>query len=74
MATYVYRCSEHGPAGMSVTLDDRQLFLDSQMAYQRACLRAVSYLPTGIFDFPVEPSASGPVRIDPGQGAPRSSF
>ena len=35
---------------------------------------ATVYLPTGIFDFPVEPSASGPVRVDPGQGVPRSSF
>jgi formamidase len=32
------------------------------------------YLPTGIFDFDVEPSAGGPTRIDPGQGVPRSSF
>jgi formamidase len=35
---------------------------------------ATVYLPTGIFDFPVEPSASGPARIEPGQGVPRSSF
>ncbi|MDK3258512.1 formamidase [Blastococcus capsensis] len=99
-------------AGTSVTLDDRQLYLDSQMAYQRACLHAITYLtklgyspeqaylllgaapiegrlsgvvdipnscatvylPTGIFDFPVEPSASGPVQIDPGMGAPHSTF
>ncbi len=32
------------------------------------------YLPTGIFDFDVTPSASGPTRIDPGMGVPRSSF
>jgi formamidase len=25
-----------------------------------------------MFDFPVAPSASGPFRIDPGVGAPRS--
>jgi hypothetical protein len=31
------------------------------------------YLPTGIFDLPVEPSASGPARVDPRQGVPRSS-
>ncbi|MFD4292214.1 formamidase [Rhodococcus sp. NPDC058532] len=30
------------------------------------------YLPTAIFDFPVAPSAAGPVQIDPGIGAPRS--
>jgi formamidase len=35
---------------------------------------ATVYLPTGIFDFPVEPSASGPARIDAGQGVPRSTF
>jgi formamidase len=33
---------------------------------------ATVYLPTAIFDFNVQPSASGPVRIDPGPGAPRS--
>jgi formamidase len=32
------------------------------------------YLPTGIFDFDVTPSASGPTCIDPGMGVPRSSF
>ncbi|MBM7808285.1 formamidase [Geodermatophilus bullaregiensis] len=34
---------------------------------------ATVYIPTGIFDFDVAPSASGPVRIDPGMGAPHSS-
>jgi formamidase len=99
-------------SGTSVTLDDEQRYLDSDLAYQRACLHAIDYLtkfgyspeqvylllgsapiegrlsgvvdipnscatvyiPTGIFDFPVEPSASGPVRIDPGIGAPHSAF
>ena len=99
-------------SGTSVTLDDEQRYLDSDLAYQRACLHAIDYLtkfgyspeqvylllgsapiegrlsgvvdipnscatvyiPTGIFDFPVEPSASGPVRIDPGMGAPHSGF
>lgn len=98
-------------SGTSVTLDGEQRYLDSQLAYQRACLHAIDYLqtfgytpeqaymilgaapiegrfsgvvdipnscatvylPTGIFDFPVEPSGSGPARIDPGQGVPRSS-
>ncbi|WP_432545446.1 formamidase [Kineococcus sp. SYSU DK004] len=32
------------------------------------------YVPTAIFDIDVRPSASGPARIDPGQGVPRSSF
>jgi len=32
------------------------------------------YIPTGIFDFDVAPSASGPARIDPGMGVPKSSF
>ena len=32
------------------------------------------YLPTEIFDVDVRPSASGPTRIDPGQGVPRASF
>lgn len=96
--------------GTSVTLDDEQRYLDSHLAYQRACLHAIDYLtkfgyspeqaylllgaapiegrlsgvvdipnscatvyiPTAIFDFPVTPTASGPVRIDPGPGAPRS--
>ena len=35
---------------------------------------ATVYIPTAIFDFPVAPSAAGPVKIDPGIGAPRSSF
>lgn len=34
---------------------------------------ATVYLPTEIFDFDINPSASGPVRIDPGPGAPRSA-
>lgn len=97
-------------SGTSVTLDDEQRYLDSHLAYQRACLHAIDYLtkfgyspeqaylllgaapiegrlsgvvdipnscatvyiPTAIFDFPVTPTASGPVRIDPGPGAPRS--
>ncbi len=99
-------------SGTSVTLDDVQHHLDSDLAYQRACLHAIDYLtkfgwspeqaylllgsapiegrlsgvvdvpnscatvyiPTGIFDIDVEPSAAGPGRIDPGQGAPRSTF
>ena len=32
------------------------------------------YIPTAIFDVDVTPSASGPTRIDPGTGVPRSSF
>jgi len=32
------------------------------------------YIPTGIFDVDVTPSSSGPARIDPGMGVPRSSF
>lgn len=97
-------------SGTSVTLDDEQRYLDSHLAYQRACLHAIDYLtkfgyspeqaylllgaapiegrlsgvvdipnscatvyiPTAIFDFPVTPTPSGPVRIDPGPGAPRS--
>ncbi len=35
---------------------------------------ATVYIPTGIFDIDVTPSAAGPARIDPGQGAPHSSF
>ncbi|MDP5185109.1 acetamidase/formamidase family protein [Blastococcus sp. BMG 814] len=99
-------------SGTSVTVDGEQRYLDSDLAYQRACLHAIDYLtkfgytpeqgymilgaapiegrlsgvvdipnscatvylPTGIFDFPVEPSASGPTRIDPGKGVPRSGF
>ncbi|MDO5493178.1 MAG: acetamidase/formamidase family protein [Nesterenkonia sp.] len=98
-------------SGTSVTLEGEQRYLDSQLAYQRACLHAIDYLttfgytpeqaylllgaapiegrfsgvvdvpnscatvyiPTEIFDFDVRPSADGPVRIDPGQGAPRSA-
>ena len=97
-------------SGTSVTLDGEQRYLDSHLAYQRACLHAIDYLtrfgyspeqvylilgaapiegrlsgvvdipnacatvyiPTAIFDFPVEPSASGPVTIDPGMGAPKA--
>ncbi|CCH89460.1 formamidase (formamide amidohydrolase) [Modestobacter italicus] len=99
-------------SGTSVTLDGEQRYLDSDLAYQRACLHAIDYLsrfgwsreqaylllgsapiegrlsgvvdipnscatvyiPTGIFDVDVIPSAAGPTRIDPGQGAPHSSF
>jgi formamidase len=32
------------------------------------------YLPTGIFDFNVKPSAAGPMQIDPGIGVPVSTF
>ena len=98
-------------SGTSVTLDGEQRYLDSQLAYQRACLHAIDYLskfgyspeqaylllgaapiegrfsgvvdipnscatvyiPTSIFDFDVTPGKDGPVRIDPGQGAPRAS-
>ncbi|HKJ12724.1 MAG TPA: formamidase [Ornithinimicrobium sp.] len=31
-------------SGVSVTLDDTQRYLDSQLAYQRACLHAIDYL------------------------------
>ncbi|MFD3591938.1 formamidase [Nocardia sp. NPDC058640] len=34
---------------------------------------ATVYLPTAIFDFPIVPTAAGPVRIDPGMGAPRAT-
>jgi formamidase len=99
-------------SGTSVTLDGEQKYLDSHLAYQRACLHAIDYLtkfgyspaqaylllgaapiegrlsgvvdipnacatvyiPTAIFDFPVEPSSKGPVSIDPGPGAPKASF
>ncbi|GAA1072788.1 formamidase [Tsukamurella spumae] len=98
-------------SGTSVTLDDEQRYLDSHLAYQRACLHAIDYLtkfgyspeqaylllgaapiegrlsgvvdipnscatvyiPTSIFDFDVTPGKDGPVRIDPGQGAPRAA-
>ncbi|WP_067886584.1 formamidase [Nocardia vaccinii] len=98
-------------SGTSVTLDGEQRYLDSQLAFERACLHAIDYLtkfgysreqaylllgaapiegrfsgvvdipnscatvyiPTAIFDFPLAPSASGPVRIDPGIGAPRTT-
>ena len=35
---------------------------------------ATVYLPTAIFDIDLTPSRSGPTRIDPGMGVPRSSF
>ncbi|MER7274919.1 formamidase [Dactylosporangium sp. NPDC000244] len=95
-------------SGLSVTVEGEQRYLDSQLAYQRACLHAIDYLtkfgyapeqaylllgaapiegrlsgvvdipnscatvyiPTEIFDFDVRPTARGPARIDPGQGAP----
>ncbi len=97
-------------SGTSVTLDGEQRYLDSQLAYQRACLHAIDYLtkfgyspeqaylllgaapiegrfsgvvdipnscatvylPTAMFDFDVRPSANGPVKIDPGIGAPKA--
>ena len=99
-------------SGISVGLDGRQRYLDSQLAFQRACLHAIDYLttfgytpeqaylilgaapiegrfsgvvdipnscatvylPTGIFEFDVRPSANGPTRIDPGPGVPRATF
>ena len=99
-------------SGTSVTLDGEQRYLDSQLAYQRACLHAIDYLttfgwspeqaylllgaapiegrfsgvvdipnacatvylPTEIFDIDIRPGAGEPPRIDPGIGAPRSSF
>jgi formamidase len=99
-------------SGTSVTLEGEQRYLDSHLAYQRACLHAIDYLtkfgyspeqaylllgaapiegrlsgvvdipnacatvyiPTAIFDFSVVPSSDGPVRIDPGAGAPKASF
>jgi formamidase len=33
-------------SGTSVTLDGEQRYLDSQLAYQRACLHAINYLTT----------------------------
>ena len=35
---------------------------------------ATVYLPTAIFGIDLTPSSSGPTRIDPGMGVPRSSF
>ena len=32
------------------------------------------YIPTAIFDVDVTPSVSGPTRIDPGMGVPRSTY
>jgi formamidase len=99
-------------SGISVTTDGEQRYLDSQLAFQRACLHAIDYLtkfgysreqaylllgaapiegrfssvvdipnscatvylPTEIFDFDIRPSASGPARVNPGQGAPKSTF
>ncbi|MBL1076645.1 acetamidase/formamidase family protein [Nocardia sp. 2] len=98
-------------SGTSVTLDGEQRYLDSQLAFERACLHAIDYLthfgysreqaylllgaapiegrfsgvvdipnscatvyiPTAIFDFPITPTADGPVRIDPGVGAPHAA-
>ncbi|MBY4383778.1 acetamidase/formamidase family protein [Rhodococcus sp. 05-2256-B2] len=98
-------------SGTSVTLDGEQRYLDSDLAYQRACLHAIDYLtkfgyspeqaylllgsapiegrlsgvvdipnscatvyiPTAIFDFSLEPTSAGPIRIDPGMGAPMAS-
>jgi formamidase len=98
-------------SGVSVTPEGEQCYLDSQLAYKRACLHAIDYLsrfgyspeqvylllgaapiegrfsgvvdipnscatvyiPTEIFDFDVRPSAGGPVRIDPGPGAPKAA-
>ncbi|MDN2498368.1 acetamidase/formamidase family protein, partial [Nocardia nova] len=98
-------------SGTSVTLDGEQRYLDSQLAFQRACLHAIDYLssfgysreqaylilgaapiegrfsgvvdipnacatvyiPTAIFDFPVTPTASGPVAVDPGPGVPHAA-
>ncbi len=95
-------------SGVSVAEDGQQRYLDSQLAFQRACLHAIDYLttfgysaaqaylllgaapiegrfsgvvdipnscatvyiPTDIFDFDVRPGKDGPVRIDPGIGAP----
>lgn len=99
-------------SGTSVTLDGEQRYLDSQLAYQRACLHAIDYLttfgwspeqaylllgaapiegrfsgvvdipnacatvylPTEIFDIDIRPTNGETPKIDPGIGAPRSSF
>ncbi|GAB3944958.1 formamidase [Corynebacterium tapiri] len=99
-------------SGTSVTLDGEQRYLDSQLAYQRACLHAIEYLttfgwspeqaylllgaapiegrfsgvvdipnacatvylPTDVFSIDIRPGAGEPQKIDPGIGAPRSSF
>lgn len=99
-------------SGTSVTLDGEQRYLDSQLAYQRACLHAIDYLttfgwspeqaylllgaapiegrfsgvvdipnacatvylPTEIFEIDIRPGAGDTPQIDPGIGAPRSSF
>ncbi|MEH0147280.1 formamidase [Corynebacterium sp. Q4381] len=99
-------------SGTSVTLEGEQRYLDSQLAYQRACLHAIDYLttfgwspeqaylllgaapiegrfsgvvdipnacatvylPTEIFDIDIRPGAGETPKIDPGIGAPRSSF
>lgn len=99
-------------SGTSVTLDGEQRYLDSQLAYQRACLHAIDYLtkfgyspeqaylllgaapiegrfsgvvdipnscatvylPTAMFNFDVTPGPGGPTQIDPGMGAPHSTF
>jgi len=97
-------------SGTSGTFAGEQRYLDSHLAYQRACMHAIDYLTTfgyapeqaylllgaapiegrlsgvvdipnacatvylatAIFDFPIAPSSHGPVRIDPGPGAPHS--
>ena len=74
-------------SGTSVTLDGEQRYLDSQLAYQRACLHAIDYLTKFGYSAaqaylllgaaPIEgrfSGAGGPVQIDPGQGAPHSTF
>lgn len=99
-------------SGTSVTLDGEQRYLDSHLAYQRACLHAIEYLttfgwspeqaylllgaapiegrfsgvvdipnacatvylPLQIFDIDIRPGSGPTPSIDPGIGAPRSSF
>lgn len=99
-------------SGTSVTLDGEQRYLDSHLAYQRACLHAIEYLntfgwspeqaylllgaapiegrfsgvvdipnacatvylPLEIFDIDIRPGSGPTPSIDPGIGAPRSSF
>ncbi|KAB1504091.1 acetamidase/formamidase family protein [Corynebacterium sp. 320] len=99
-------------SGTSVTLDGEQRYLDSHLAYQRACLHAIEYLttfgwtpeqaylllgaapiegrfsgvvdipnacatvylPVDIFSIDIRPGAGPQPTIDPGIGAPRSSF
>ena len=61
------RSPVHGPCG--VPIEGR---FSGVVDIPNAC--ATVYLPTAIFDFPVTPSAAGPGTIDPGIGAPHSSF